>query len=269
MRSHRFVTAAAATVLFLAAVRAEDTSVAKAAAGVREIVGHRGSAADRPENTLASYRRAIEAGAHLAEVDVRTTKDGALVCMHDVDVSRSTDGKGQVKDLTIAEIKKLDAGKHFKTPERVPTFGEVLEVCKGKIAVLIDLKETGDDYAAKIAAEVKAKGDPKSVVIGVRSVEQCRQFKTLLPDARQIGLVPTTKDIDAFAAEGVKTIRLWPKWLGDASLVPGVRKRGLAIHIGAGLGTKEEVLPLLAIEPQSMSSDDPAKLIATLKELSR
>lgn len=259
------------TLLFLAATAPADDT-AKAAAGVREIVGHRGSAADRPENTLASYRRAIETGCRLAEVDVRTTKDGALVCSHDADVARATDGKGLISDLTLAEIKRLDAGRRFDAKfagERVPTFGEVLEVCKGKVAVLVDLKETGDEYAERVAAEIRAKGEPKSVVIGVRSVEQCRQFKKLLPESRQIGLIPTVKDIDAFAAEGVTMIRLWPKWLGDATLVPSVRKRGLAIHIGAGLGTKDEVLPLLAHRPESLSSDDPAALIATLRELKK
>src|SRR5262249_4251471 len=152
-------------------------------------------------------------------------------CSHDPDVARMTDGKGLIKDLTLAEIKSFDAGRRFNAKfagERVPTFGEVLEVCKGKVAVLIDLKETGDEYAARVAVEVKAKGDPKTVAIGVRSVEQARQFKKLLPDARQIGLVPAISDIEAFAAEGVPMVRLWPKWLGDTGLVPSVRKRGLA-----------------------------------------
>ena len=250
-------------------LRADD-ALAKAAAGVREVVGHRGSSADRPENTLASFRRAIEARANLVEVDVRTTKNGALVCSHDADVARATNGKGLVKDLTLAEIRQLDAGTKFDArfaSERVPTFGEVLELCQGKVAVLIDLKETGEEYAAKIAAEVRAKGDPKTVVIGVRSVEQVKQFRKLLPGSRQIGLIPTVKDIEAFAAEGVTMIRLWPRWLTDASLVPSVRKRGLAIHIGAGLGTRDEVVPLLAHAPESLSSDDPARLLATLRDL--
>src|SRR3954447_11766187 len=86
---------------------------AKAAARVKEVIGHMGSCADRPGNTLAGLRRAIEAGAHASEVDVRTTKDGVLVCMHDSTVDRTTDGKGKVAEMTLAEIKKLDAGVRF------------------------------------------------------------------------------------------------------------------------------------------------------------
>jgi glycerophosphoryl diester phosphodiesterase len=243
-----------------------------AAGKVKEVIGHMGSCADRPGNTLAGVRRAIEAGAHVSEVDVRTTKDGALVCLHDAEVDRTTDGKGKVADLTLAEVKKLDAGVKFDAKfkgERVPTLREVLELSKGKIAVMIDLKEDGAEYAKAIAALVREFGEPKRVVLGVRSVDHAKRFRELLPDARQIGLVPTTEDIEPFAKAGVKVIRLWPKWLTDEKLVPRVRKLGLGLHLGTGKGTKEEVLPLLAHEPESLSSDDPARLVKTLAEIGR
>lgn len=243
---------------------------AVAAAGVTEVIGHMGSCADRPGNTLASVRRAIEAGAHVVEVDVRTTKDGALVCMHDPDVDRTTDGTGRVADLTLAAIRKLDAGAKFDAKfkgERVPTFREVLELAKGRAAVMIDLKETGDAYAKAVAAEVTAFGEPKRVVVGVRSIADAERFRALLPGARQIGLIPTTDDIEGFARAGVQVIRLWPKWLADDTLAERVRKTGRELHVGTGTGTKAEVLPLLAHRPESLSSDDPAQLLKTLAEL--
>ena len=243
---------------------------AKAAAKVKEVIGHMGSCADRPPNTLAGIRRAIEAGAHVAEIDARTTKDGALVCIHDEDVDRTTDGKGKVATLTLAELKRLDAGSKFAAKfanERVPTLREVLALSKTKIAVMIDLKESGDDYIKKIAAEVREHGEPKRTVLGVRSIEHAKQFRTLLPEARQIGLIPTTNDIKPFADAGVKVIRLWPRWLTDKTLVPQVRKLGLELHIGTGMGTRDEVLPLLVHEPESLSSDDPAQLIKTLGDI--
>jgi glycerophosphoryl diester phosphodiesterase len=243
---------------------------AKAAAKVKEIIGHQGSCADRPGNTLVGVRRAIEAGAHAAEVDVRTTRDGALVCLHDPDVDRTTDGKGKVADLTLAEVKRLDAGVKFDAKfggERVPTLREVLEVGKGKIGVMIDLKEDGEEYVKTIAAEVRAFGEQRRLILGVRSVEHAKRFRELLPEARQIGLIPTPDDIEPFAKAGVKVIRLWPKWLSDESLVPRVRKLGLELHLGTGTGTRAEVLPLLAHEPESLSSDDPARLVKTLTEI--
>ncbi len=245
-------------------------NAAKAAAGVKEVIGHMGSCGDRPGNTLASYRRAIESGAHAAEVDVRTTKDGALVCLHDPDVDRTTDGKGKVAELTLAEVTKLDAGVKFDAKykgERVPTLRDVLALAKGKIGVMIDLKEEGEEYAKRIAAEAREFGEPKRLLLGIRSVEHAKLFRKLLPEARQIGLVPTAADIEPFAKAGVNVIRLWPKWLSDESLVPRVRKVGLELHVGTGMGTRSEVLPLLAHQPESLSSDDPTQLVKTLAEL--
>lgn len=243
---------------------------AKAAARVHEVIGHMGSCADRPGNTLVSIRRAIEAKARAAEVDVRTTKDGVLVCLHDPEVDRTTNGKGKVAEMTLAEVKKLDAGIKFDQTfagERVPTLREVLSAAKGKIGVMLDLKENGEAYARSIAAEVREHGEPERLVLGIRSVEHAKQFRKLLPEARQIGLVPTPDDIEPFARAGVRVIRLWPKWLSDTTLVPRVRKLGLELHVGTGMGTKDEVLPLLAYAPESLSSDDPAQLVKTLAAL--
>lgn len=249
---------------------ADPPNTAQAAAKVKEVIGHMGSCADRPPNTLAGVRRAIESGAHAAEIDARTTKDGALICMHDDNVDRTTDGKGKVADMTLAQIQKLDAGGKFNSAykdERVPTLREILTLGKGKIAIMIDLKESGEEYIKKIAAEVREHGDPKRTILGVRSVEHAKLFRTLLPEARQIGLIPTTNDIQSFADAGVKVIRLWPRWLPDETLVPKIRKLNLELHIGTGMGTRDEVLPLLAHEPDSLSSDNPAQLIKTLADL--
>jgi glycerophosphoryl diester phosphodiesterase len=257
-------------VVILASFTSTDPEPAKAAAKVKEVIGHRGSCRDRPENTVAGVRRAAEAGADAAEVDVRTTKDGALVCLHDADLSRTTDGTGKVGDATLAEVKRLDAGSKFDKAfagERVPTLREVLAAAKWKVGVMLDLKESGEEYTAKIAAEVRQHGEPKRVVLGIRSVEQAERFRKLLPEARQIGLVPTVADIEPFAKAGVKVIRLWPKWVTDPAAVARVRKLGLELHLGTGGGTRDEVLPLLKYEPESLASDDPAALRKTLAGL--
>ncbi|WP_439622551.1 glycerophosphodiester phosphodiesterase [Gemmata sp.] len=268
----RLFALAAALLPALAPARAADPpqGAARSAARVKEVIGHKGSCADRPENTLVGVRRAAEAGAQAAEVDVRTTKDGALVCLHDEDLARTTGQKGKVSAFTLAEVQKLDAGAAFDKKYagvRVPTLREVLAEAKGKVGVMLDLKEPGEEYGKTIAAEVRGSGEPKRTVVGVRSVEQARLFAKLLPEARQIGLVPTEKDIEPFAAAGVKVIRLWPKWLTDAALVPRVRKLGCELHLGTGMGTRAEVLPLLEHDPESLSSDDPARLLKTLAEL--
>ena len=251
---------------------AKAPEAAAAARKVKQVIGHQGSCGDRPSNTLASYRRAIEAGANVGETDVRTTKDNELVCCHDADLARTTDGKGLIRDRTLAEIKKLDAGSWFDPKykgERIPTLREVLQLCKGKMHVMLDLKESGAKYAKRITAEVRKHGEAKEIVLGIRSVEQARLFRALLPEARQIGLIPRTDDIEAFARAGVETIRLWPDWLKDQSLVPRVRKCKCQLHLHAPKGTKKEVLALLPYEPESLSSDDPGRLLRTLADIKK
>ena len=242
----------------------------KAARKVKHIIAHRGSSADRPENTLASYHRAIEAGATIMEMDVRSTKDGALISLHDADLKRTTNGTGLAINMTLADIRKLDAGSWFDPKykdERVPTMQEILELGKGKIDILLDLQEKGEDYANRVVAEVRKFGEPKRTWIGVRTLDHARQFRKLLPEAKQIGLIPTADSIDAFAEAKVDMIRLWPKWLNDKTLIPRVRKHGLPLHLNGTLGMEDETRALLAHEPDSLASDDPARLVATLKSI--
>ena len=90
----------------------------------------------------------------------------------------------------------------------------------------------------------------------------------MLPDARQLGLMAKPDEIEAYATAGVETIRLWPKWLTDASLIGRVRKSGAKLHLNGRAGTVEETTPLFSHKPDSLSSDNPAKLIETLTSLS-
>jgi glycerophosphoryl diester phosphodiesterase len=252
----------------LAAAAGDD--LREAAAGVRQIVGHRGACAVAPENTLAGFRVAIEAGATAVELDIRTTKDGQLVLSHDEQLARTTEGAGRIGEKTLAEIKQLKVRSEFPgafEDQRVPTLAEALAVCRGKIDVLLDLKEQGTAYAELVAAEIRRAGEPKRTIVGVRSVEQAKLFRRLLPESPQLGLIPNPESIEAFAQAGVGMIRLWPRWLGDATLVKRVRASGAKLHLNNTTGKPEEVVPLLAHRPDSLSSDDPARLVATLKEL--
>jgi glycerophosphoryl diester phosphodiesterase len=87
---------------------------------------HKGQSGQVPENTLASLRNAVDLGADWLEMDVQMTKDGTLVVIHDETVDRTTNGTGRVADLTLAEIRGLDAGNG----EKVPTFKEVIDFAK-------------------------------------------------------------------------------------------------------------------------------------------
>ncbi|MFF4580253.1 glycerophosphodiester phosphodiesterase [Streptomyces sp. NPDC001389] len=101
-------------------------------------IGHRGVMGVEPENTLRSFIRAERCGMDVIALDVRLSKDGALVVLHDAEVDRTTDGAGAVADLTLAELRELDAG----LGERVPVLEEVLD------AVRIPLQVSVQDPAA-------------------------------------------------------------------------------------------------------------------------
>ncbi|MHA2193039.1 MAG: glycerophosphodiester phosphodiesterase [Candidatus Thorarchaeota archaeon] len=103
------------------------------------VMGHRGSPRAAPENTLKSFEIAMQAGADMVEVDVWRTTDGHIVCMHDPDVSSTTNGVGRIEELTLEEIKSLDAGEG----QQVPLLSEVFDLVQGKIGINIDLKSIG------------------------------------------------------------------------------------------------------------------------------
>ena len=102
-----------------------------------KIIGHRGAAGLEPENTLRSFRRALELGVDVIECDVRLTRDGRIVLLHDATVDRTTNGTGAVGDLTFEQLRALDAGQG----ERVPTLLELLELAAGRVEVHIELKD--------------------------------------------------------------------------------------------------------------------------------
>lgn len=112
------------------------------------LVAHRGASGAAPENTLAAIKKALQSPAEYIEVDIHLTKDTQLVVMHDATVNRTTNGKGAIADLTLAELKKLDAGGWFDstfTHERIPTLREVLHLVNKRKKLLIQIKK-GDDY---------------------------------------------------------------------------------------------------------------------------
>jgi len=96
-----------------------------------KIIAHRGSRGNRPENTLEAFQEALDVASDGIELDVHLSKDGEVVVIHDETVERTTSGKGFVKDLTLQQLKELDAGSWFDpkyNQARIPTLQEVLDL---------------------------------------------------------------------------------------------------------------------------------------------
>jgi len=107
------------------------------------IIGHRGYPAKYPENTLAAFQAAIDAGAVMIELDVMLSRDRKVVVIHDATLERTTNGKGSVADFTLAELQQLDAGSWFDAQfadQQLPALSEVLDQVNGRAYVNIEIK---------------------------------------------------------------------------------------------------------------------------------
>ncbi|RST77332.1 DUF1080 domain-containing protein [Siminovitchia acidinfaciens] len=131
------------------------------------VAAHRGVPSMAPENTMAGYRLAYDLGADQIETDLQITKDGHIVIMHDTTVNRTTNGTGAVRDLTLEEIRQLDAGIKFSEEfagEKVPTFREFLQEFKGKdVILLVELKDV--DIEEQVMGEIEEEGMVDQVVL--------------------------------------------------------------------------------------------------------
>lgn len=120
------------------------------------VIGHRGAAGYEPENTLRSFKRAIDMGVHMIELDVHICASGEIVVMHDKTIDRTTNGKGNIQDLSWNILKKYDAGKG----EHIPLLSEVLDLVNKRVMVNIELKDpkAAQPVAALINQYVRNKG---------------------------------------------------------------------------------------------------------------
>ncbi len=121
-----------------------------------KVVAHRGASKFAPENTITAFLKAAEMGADYAEMDVRQTKDGHFIIIHDASIRRTTNGKGLVAEMTLEEIKALDAGAWFGKEfagENVPTLREVLQAIKGKILPDLDFKAGNPEQFVQLLKE--------------------------------------------------------------------------------------------------------------------
>lgn len=139
------------------------------------VAGHRGIKTLYPENTMVSFKAAHDAGVDMIEMDLRLTKDGKLVVIHDTTLDRTTDGTGVVSDFTLSELKKLDAGCKFDARfagEKMITFDEFLEFVKTTDLLLnVELKSYARDCADKAVKALTDAGLNGRYVIASFSAE--------------------------------------------------------------------------------------------------
>lgn len=173
-------------------------------------IAHRGASGYAPENTMAAFDKALEMKADYIEIDVQLSEDGEVVLMHDAMIDRTTDGSGSVDDYTLEELKQLDAGSWFGPQfagEQIPTLEEVLDTYRGKIGILIEIKNAsqhpGIEEEIAAALEEKNMDKPNNGKTIVQSFDHgsIAHFNALLPNVDTGVLV-------GYNAEGISDAQL-------------------------------------------------------------
>ncbi|MFD8654927.1 glycerophosphodiester phosphodiesterase [Streptomyces mirabilis] len=212
-------------------------------------IGHRGVMGVEPENTLRSFIAAQHAGLDLIELDLHLSKDGALVVMHDADVDRTTDGSGPIAEMTLAELRALDAGHG----ERVPVFEEVLDVVRAPLQA-----EIKDTAAARALAEVMHRRDLVGrVEVSSFHDEAIAEITRLVPGVRT-ALIASRYGVDVVdrAVEvGAATLCLNIRRL-TLEVVEHARKADLRF-IGWVVNTQDHLRLVRALELDGATTDYP------------
>ncbi len=154
------------------------------------IVAHRGASAYEPENTLRAVKTAIKMGSDAVEVDVRISKDGELVVIHDERVDRTSDGEGRVRDFSVDDLK----GLYLALGEKVPTLNEVISLVKGRAKLVIELKESG--LEGKLVELLNREGVIDDVIV-TSFIHKCLKRVKELNEAITCGIIFKCEPIDS------------------------------------------------------------------------
>lgn len=219
------------------------------------VVAHRGASAAAPENTLAAFRLAIAQGADGVELDVRASRDGHLVVIHDASVERVTGAQGEIAAMDLAAIRRLDAGGG----ERIPLLAEVLELARGRLLVDIELKITGIE--AQVAALVREAGMAGDVLITSFHEDAVAAARRLAPQIA-VGLLQPWPRPERATALGAPVL-LPAIGALTPSTASAARAAGLRV-IPWTIRTAEEAAAALRCGVDGMIADDPRLVHAAL-----
>jgi len=253
-----------------------------------DIIAHKGASGQAPENTLASFKIAMDMGVDMIELDVRNTLDEQIVVIHDSTLDRTTDGSGLVHDYTLDQIKELDAGSWFGEAkyagEKVPTLKEVLDLVNGKCKVLIEIKHMDHphyhDFAEKLIDVIRKEENGYEWII-LQSEEQKYldaaheyddhvQTKKLMiseDSAPLLAFYIETKMHLGRAKEDDRMKALNPEYHTlSTRRIFRMHARGFEVYTYSPT-TKEEMIKLLHMGVDGIITDYPEKLIEIRREI--
>jgi len=238
-----------------------------------ERIAHRGAKKFAPENTLPAIQKAIEMGVNYVELDIRYTKDGVPVCMHDETVNRTTNGTGEVKNMTLDEIKQLDASFGFvSNPEmfkgtQVPTLEEALQLMQGRVKLYMDQKEPPS--ALTVALLKKYSFFPDNIII----VGDGKHQEAFIRLESEAPVMPALNSADAIPAvlERFPSAKAFNVLCGNLTeeMVKEAHKHGVMVFVNTmGWCDQKTILrQMIEIGPDAIQSDHQDLVLEVLMEM--
>lgn len=248
----------------------------------RLVIGHRGDRAHAPENTLESLRQAVALGVDAVEFDLRVSRDGALVVIHDETLDRTTDGSGPVALRTVSELRSLDAGARFTPDEghtfpwrgrgvRVSTFDEIIESLPRELPCIIELKTAAATELLRVA--VRRHDIARRIIVAGFDPDATRPLR-----GAGFALGASTPDVARLLLPALLRLRIGPqlfqalcippRWHGlpvpIAALARALRESGTVIHVWT-VNDPAYALRLWREGVQGIISDDPRLILAARK----
>ena len=230
------------------------------------VIGHRGAAGYRPENTLASLRYAQTLGVDAVEIDVQML-DGALIVLHDTTLERTTNGRGHFKAMSLVALRALDAG----AGERVPLLDEVITLTRGHIGLNIEVKEAG--IAAQVIDFVRA---ATADLPAWRTRILLSSFD--VPTSAELARLRGTMSFGLLYEEAFESALARAQTLGarslhmslqtlDATAVARAHQQGLEVYVYT-VNAREDIARCCAARVDGVFSDYPDRVIAALRSAS-
>jgi len=232
------------------------------------IIGHRGFPARCPENTLAAFEAAIAAGAVMIELDVMLSRDRKLVVIHDDTLERTTNGQGAVAELSLAELKRLDAGSWYHprfADQRLPGLDEVLDLVNNRIYINIEIKSNAyephhppDAIEVQVVDLLRQKKSVESGMISSFNAHILEQVASM-QDAPVIAFI-SDKAADSNTVDMCTRLKTF-SWHPDQAVV--TRSQVKKMHAAGikvfpyNVDTLEDYMKMAAMDVDGVITDDP------------
>lgn len=225
-----------------------------------KIIGHRGAKGYKPENTLSSFKKAMELEADMIEFDVRALPTGEVVVIHDFVLNRTTNGAGRLSGVSFDYLRQLDAGGG----QKVPTLQEALDFIGQKRPVYIELK--GSDIASRVAAIIEAylhKGwRTENLLVASFNLDELRVFQKAMPQVKILGLY--YRGIGKYFGISGQTqpIRLWRRF-NTAALVKMAKEKNSEFIIGTS-NRQRQIRKLAGMGVDAIVTNYPDRVVKAL-----